>query len=214
MHFARLAGFEHQPDPAPRAPADKVVVQAGRRQQRWNGRVLPVHALIGKDQHGGAAVDGLVRSLTEILQRRFQAGRPVLRLERNGQGHGGKSALPAAAQRLQFTVSEEGDLQANLPAAFRFRAQKVAFRAECKRGGGNQLFTNRVQRRIGDLGEKLLEVVVEELRLVGKHGQRRVGAHGAHRLNLVHGHGADVDPQVLEAVAERLLSLQSAGVVV
>ena len=46
----------------------------------------------------------------------------------------------------------------------------------------HQVFANGVDRGVGDLREHLLEVVEEQLRLVGKAGQRRVDSHGTHRL--------------------------------
>ena len=46
-----------------------------------------------------------------------------------------------------------------------------------------------VDGRIGDLGEELLEVVVEQLRPVGEHGQGGVVAHRADRFGAVAGHG-------------------------
>ena len=44
---------------------------------------------------------------------------------------------------------------------------------------GDELFADRVERRVGDLGEELAEVVEEQPRLLGERGDRRVGAHRA-----------------------------------
>ena len=214
MHLARLAGFEHQPDAPPRALADQVVMQPRRRQQRRNRRVFAVHALVGENQHRGAVGDGLIRRLAQYLQRRFQPGLAVRCLEDDGQGGGGKPNIPAAAQFLYLSIGQDGELEANLSAVLRLGAQQIALRSEGQRRGGDQFFADGIERRVGHLGEQLLEIVVEELRLVGQHGQRRIGAHRTHRLDLVHRHRADVDAQVLKAVAERLLPLQRRRVVV
>ena len=40
----------------------------------------------------------------------------------------------------------------------------------------------QIDRRIGDLREELLEIIVKQLRLVREHRERRVGAHRAERL--------------------------------
>ena len=46
----------------------------------------------------------------------------------------------------------------------------------------DELLADRVDRRVRHLGEVLLEIGVEQLRLVGERRDRRVGAHRADRL--------------------------------
>ena len=70
------------------------------------------------------------------------------------------------------------------------------------------LLADAVDRRVGDLREELLEVVVEQPRLVRQHGERRVVAHRAHGLDAVACHRREHDALVLERVAERDLALQ------
>ena len=41
----------------------------------------------------------------------------------------------------------------------------------------HQLLADRIDRRVGDLREVLLEVIVEQLGFLREHGDRRVGAH-------------------------------------
>ncbi len=60
MHLARFARFEHQAGAGAGAGADQVMVQAGDREQRRDGRVLRVNAAVGQDQDVGAAGDRLV----------------------------------------------------------------------------------------------------------------------------------------------------------
>ena len=66
----------------------------------------------------------------------------------------------------------------------------------------HQLLADRVDRRVGDLREELLEVPVEQLRLLGEHRQRLVGAHRADRLVAGGGHGVEDELEVLARVAE------------
>ena len=72
----------------------------------------------------------------------------------------------------------------------------------------HQFLANRVERRVRHLREELLEVLVEQPRLVREHGQRRVGAHRADRLLAGRGHRRDQEAQILLRVAERLLPLE------
>ena len=61
-------------------------------------------------------------------------------------------------------------------------AQQVRPRPDHRDQRHHQLLADRIDRRVGDLGEVLLEVVVEQLRLARQHGERRVGAHRADRI--------------------------------
>ncbi len=72
----------------------------------------------------------------------------------------------------------------------------------------DQLLTYRVDRRIGHLREKLLEVVVESLVPVGQHRQGGVRAHRAGRFLAVVDHRLEDDLDVFLGVAEGLLAIK------
>ena len=61
-------------------------------------------------------------------------------------------------------------------------AQQVGPRADHRHQRHHQLLADRIDRRVGDLGEVLLELVVEQLGLPREHRDRRVRAHRAHRI--------------------------------
>lgn len=62
--------------------------------------------------------------------------------------------------------------------------------------------SNRVDRRVGDLGEELTEVVVDETRLRRHARQRSVVAHTAQRLFAIGDHGSHEQVELLEGEAE------------
>jgi len=70
-----------------------------------------------------------------------------------------------------------------------------------------------VNRRVRHLRKQLLEIVVEQLGMVGQNRQRRVRAHGPQRLHPVARHRPDDEPQIFKGVAKRLLPLQNAFVI-
>ena len=78
----------------------------------------------------------------------------------------------------------------------------------------HQLLADRIDRRVGDLGEVLLEVVVEQLGPGREHGDRRVRAHRADRVVGGLGHGRQEALEVLLGVAEGLLAIEQGGRVV
>ena len=87
-------------------------------------------------------------------------------------------------------------------------AQQVRPRPDHRDQRHHQFFADRVDRRVGDLGEILLEVIVEQLRLVRERGDRRVGAHRADRIVGVARHRLQEELDVLLGVAEGLLQIE------
>ena len=69
----------------------------------------------------------------------------------------------------------------------------------------NQPFPVGIDRRIGNLREALLEVAVEELRLLGEGGERGVISHRPYRNRAVKHHRFEDAIVVLSSVAEHLL---------
>ena len=86
--------------------------------------------------------------------------------------------------------------------------EQVALGADGRGHRRDQLFADGVERRVGDLGEELREVVVEQPRPIRQHRQRGVDAHRADRLLAGQRHRREQQPQVLLGVAERLLPPQ------
>ena len=80
--------------------------------------------------------------------------------------------------------------------------QPVGPGAEVDGGGHHQLLADRVDRRIGDLGKELAEVLVEEAGFAGEDGQGRVVAHRANGLLGLLDHGEKNDLQLLVRVTE------------
>ena len=73
----------------------------------------------------------------------------------------------------------------------------------------HELFADRVNRRVRHLGEQLLEVVKQRLRLVRKHGKCGIVTHGANRLCTVLGHRLQDDGEVFGRIAKALLLHQN-----
>jgi hypothetical protein len=77
--------------------------------------------------------------------------------------------------------------------------------------GHHQGLAQGVDRRIGHLGEALLEVGPQGRVRRGEGRQRRVVAHRPDRVGAVPGHGPDHHAQVLVAHAEDALATQQVG---
>ena len=132
----------------------------------------------------------------------------IFRAEERRQGGGEQIAGRDAAQLFEIACWKDGMRQAESVAVLRLLVQNVALGADVADERHDQLFADRVNGRIGDLGEKLPEVIEQRLRTVGEAGQRHIGAHGADWLRASRGHGREEDAQVLFAVAAGALAAQ------
>ena len=92
--------------------------------------------------------------------------------------------------------------------------QEVALPAHRADERHDAVFARRVDRRIGDLREDLLEVIEEQLWLVGEGGERRIVAHRSHRLHGHRDHGCHQDAQLFERVAEQVLARAAIGLAI
>ena len=93
-------------------------------------------------------------------------------------------------------------------------AQQVRPRPDHRDQRHHQFLADRIDRRVGDLREILLEIIVEQLGLVRQRGDRRIGAHRADRVVAVARHRLEEELEVLLGVAEGLLQLEVCGRVV
>ena len=191
--------------------ADEVVVHRRGEQQRRDRRQLVVRVAVAEDDHLGAVGDGLAHLGAHVLERPPQAVAALGHAEQAVDGEG----LEARHVVVVVDVEELGELvvgddrvgEHHLPAAGRARAQQVALRADRAGHRGDQLLADRVERRVGDLREQLLEVVEQQARAIGEHGDRRVGAHRADRLGAGARHRREQDLQLLGGVPEHPLVL-------
>ncbi len=213
VHFARGTGLDQEAHAHAAAVAHQVVVRAGGREQRRNRRVLCVHAPIGQDDEGVALVDCAVRFLEHAFERGFEPGNAVGDAVQRRDGLRLEAGHLDMADARDVLVVEDRRLQLQAAAAFLGRFEQVALRADRGRHLGYQLFADAVQRRVRDLREQLLEVVVEHARAFRQHGERSVGTHRTYRFLALFRHRQHQDAQVLVRVTVGLLTAEH-GVVV
>ena len=110
------------------------------------------------------------------------------------------------AQRLELAVEQDRLFEQQLVRVLGRLVEQVALVAQAGREAHHDFLADRVDRRVGDLREELLEVGEQRRRLVGEHRQREVVAHRADRLGAVDRHRRQQHPQVLLGVAEGALA--------
>ena len=105
----------------------------------------------------------------------------------------------------QFVVAQNRLRHDDLATGVLVRVEQVALRPDRALQTGHHLFADGVQRRVGHLGEQLLEVVEQHPRALGEHGDRRVGSHRADRLGAGSGHRRNQQVELLVGVTENQL---------
>ena len=90
----------------------------------------------------------------------------------------------------QLVVVDHREVEGDGARVLGAPAQQVALGTEPEGERGDDLFADRVERRVGHLRELLREVVEQQPRALAEHGDRRVGAHRAERLRAVLTHRA------------------------
>ena len=214
VDLARLAGLEHQAGLQARALAHEVVVHGGDREQRRDRRALGADAAIGQDEHVRAVGDRLGRLLADPPHGPGHALGPVVDppgdRDRVRAEHGGVDA----AQRLELGVAQDRVRDHQLVGVVGPLGQQVGLGPDARADRHHDRLADRVDRRVGDLREQLLEVGEERRRMVRQHRQRHVGAHRPDRLLALRRHRREQHAQVLLRVAERELARPQRLVVV
>ena len=168
MHLARLAGLDDEAGLHAQALADQVVVHRRGRQQRRDRRCA-------RPTRRGPTGSGCccrpapqsVASQQMRVERRLQArralgGRPgACRSWRCGRRRRAASSIERIFSRSALVRT--GCATSSRLCVPACAAEQVRPRADHRDQRHHQLLADRIDRRVGDLGEVLLEIVVEQL---------------------------------------------------
>ena len=195
--------------------ADQVVMHRRGQQQRRDRGVDVVAVAIAEHDDARPVGDRLADlgadRVERSLQRQSPAGDAV-----EAADHHGRQLRVRRPSSLMWMILASSSLSMTGNGSVSCRQlsgpglQQVGLRPDRSADRGDDLFANRVERRVGHLGEQLLEVVEQQPRSLAEHGDRRVGAHRSDRLSAGLGHRGDDDLQLLVRVAEHLLAAQHA----
>ena len=164
MHFARLAGFENETDARARALADHMMMEARCGEHRRDRGAILIDPAIGKDDYIHAIGDGAIGGGEEIVERAIQrTGRvkPSVSLKENRQSDRFKAGALNMPEFLQFLISEDRVLQLDHAATLRRWFNQIAFGADHRVRGRDDFLADRVNRRVRDLREELLEIIID-----------------------------------------------------
>ena len=159
-HVDDFAGFTAFGDDAAgvaQPGTDKVMMQARAGQQGGDGRPVRRHGRIAHHKDGGPLRDGRLGVREQAVEGRAQGFPVAVGREGGIKGDGPDSGTPGGPDPAHVVRGEEGMRQTQDGAAFGARFQDVAGMAGMAHERHGQLFTVRVDGRVGHLGEALLE---------------------------------------------------------
>ena len=166
MDFAGFSGFENDRDLGAGASLDQMMVETTHDQQSRHRGHPGADLAVGNDEQVGTVTNRLISGHAQDFEGIGEALTTTVRGE-DGVQRGSLEAFEFDLAKLgELVVVDERVVETNHAAALRTGVEQVALGAEEGLGGGDQFFADAVQCRVGDLGEDLLEVLVEQLWLL------------------------------------------------
>jgi len=162
MHLARIAGVRDQRHMCAELAPNQMLMHSRQRQQGRNGRMCRIGCAVRKDQKTPALRDGLFCFLTQRIQRLLQSRAIPGDIKDRRQHRAADHPFFSIADADQLVLVEDRLRQSQDTALLRPFIQKVAALAHVGLQRCHQLFTDRIQRRIGHLRKQLVEVVEKE----------------------------------------------------
>ena len=185
----------------------------GGQQRRHGDAVRPLRA-VREDQDVVIGQHRLGCRPAHFADRHFKTIGPTGGIPGDVDRGGAEGAIKRRLDRADLgdiLVGQDRLVDLEPLVAAGIAAQQVGARADHADQRHNQFFADRVDRRIGDLREVLLEIVVEQPRTVRQHRNRSVGAHRAERIVGIDRHRLKEARKIFLRIAEGLLAIEQAA---
>ena len=208
-HFARFAGFDDKGHLGAGFFANQVIVHGRQCQQARDRRIFLLDAAVRKDQDRVSRLDGERSPAAQSDESSLQLLPSAINPEKHRQRRGKKISPGQAAQFFQVVICQNRVLELQRVAVLRRFIQEIALASDEAGERHDQLFANRIDRRIRHLRKELLEIMEQQLRFVGKASQRRIRPHRTDRFLALRSHRGQDELKLFVRISERTLSLQN-----
>ncbi|MNO77987.1 hypothetical protein D3C76_691100 [compost metagenome] len=202
VRIATAGGLHQYVGVAAQVVVDQGALHRAHRHGSWNGQGIGADVPIRQDQQDGTAARLVGSVVAQPLQRPLQS---LFWLVVEAQ-HRMTIVFPFQRQQLmEVGVEQDRRLEQHPVGVAEGLVEDVLLAADTGGQRHDVVFTQRIDGRVGHLGEHLAEVVVQGTLAGGEHRHRGVIPHGAHRLLAVLAEHADDLIQLLVGVAEQFL---------
>ena len=206
MDLSRLSGFQDDRQGSAFLGLDKMLVHGGNGQQRRYGHMVLVDAPVGKYEYISALPESLVHFHKEAVDGPLQFRAFIIK---GGDHRYFESFLLHVLDLQHIGIRQDRMHDLQHLTVLRLLYKKVAVLSRINTGRGDDLLTDRVDGRIGHLGEELFKIIKERPVLSGEHSQRSIHAHGSDALASVQRHIPDGRTVLFIGVPEGFLETGS-----
>ena len=158
VDVARLAGLDHEAGAQARARPHEVVVDGRHGQQRRDRDPLGAEVAIRQDEDVGPVLHLLVGLAADGREAVLHAVGALLDRPADVERRGVEDLVGHLAQLLELSVAQDRLVDDELMGLVGRLRQQVDLGADAGRQAHHDVLADRVHRRVGDLGEQLLEV--------------------------------------------------------
>ena len=202
MHFSRLAALKDHCDRSSLLRAYKMLLKPGHGQKGRDRHMILIHITVCQNQDIRAFADYSVHLDEEILDGFFKACVLII---------GNRNFRHLESFHFHIFDFQEVCIRKNrvvypehLTVLFLFLKQVPVF-SDIDHCGSYDLLTDRVDRRVRNLGEKLFKITKQRLPLLRKHRKRNINSHGRDPFSSVFRHSKDRSLHILISITKRLL---------
>ncbi len=188
MDLARIGGLDDEAGLHARALAHQVLLHRRQRQRCRDRGVLGVDAPVAEDQDVAAVVDRELGGAAQLGDRGGEALGPFGDRPQQAQRDRFEHALGQRADLRELGVIDHRAAQPDLVALLGRLLEGVAVGTHRGLDRHHRLLADRIDRRVGDLRELLVEVRRQVGRAIRQTRERRVVPHRTDRLLAVDRH--------------------------
>ena len=181
-HFANFTGLHNQTDFRTDTRFNKSTVYTCCCKERRYRHIAPVNVLVRKHDDIKVIVHRTHGIAREVLQSGFQHFAVTTERELHLEHFRLESLVTDILETTDFVFGHNRARNLDEVSLFRRFFEDVAVVADVSCQAHHEFFTDRVNRRVRHLGEQLLEIVEQRLRLVRKHGQCGIVTHRTNRF--------------------------------
>ena len=179
VRIACGGGFHQDVAVAAQAFLGQAVVHRTGRQGRMHRQLARGDMAVAEDDLGPPATHGFFGLVGDVAHRRFQ---PDALVVVQVDDLASEARTLEVHQRAPLGRGDHRRAEDHPRSVLRRLFEDVALGTEADLQRHDDGFTQRVDRRVGHLGELLAEIVVRRAHTLGQHRHRRIVAHGADRL--------------------------------
>ena len=177
---ADFAGLQHQRAAHALADAVEEMVDGAGGEGRGDRHAAGGGGAIAENQDIDALFHGGGGFGAEFVEADLEAGGSGGERPGDVEDLRGEAVFLEVLQAVDLVLEQDARLHVHDPAVLRRFDQEVALRSEAGGGAHHGPFADRVDRRVGDLGEALLEVGEEQARVGRENRKRGIVTHREH----------------------------------